>query len=323
MTTNANGVAAINDYPAKNTLNHADDFSSVSTNATSPIAHPARHTCSTSGFGLKRQSGKFCRAGCGKLRPSPKRMVHSNTLKSAVHFPTVSGILLCPEFSNAAQCRVRGCGLGAMVRKAIGVTDFTFETPSPPDARSNAEGGFSIQSGTETMKTITTGTPAQNTNDHTSLSFVRVEHHGKRNQRLTHWFDAPAESYVTGNATGFKLAKEFMAWLQNRPADYETGMIVREVMQAAFAVLSEPCKTGQLDRRGSAVTFLDSVASFLMYAATHSDHQAYLAGRVQRSETWERESAEIDAARNRATGQRLAAARKAKREAKAMEAGAA
>lgn len=161
-----------------------------------------------------------------------------------------------------------------------------------------------------------TGTTTQNTHDHTSLSFVKVEYKGPRKQRLTDWFAVPAETYVAGNITGYKIAGEFMAWLKNQPSNYATGLCVRDVMEAAFEALEEPSQFDKPDRRGCAVTFLDAMTAFLMFAATHCDHQAYLAGRVQRSADWARESAQMEAERNRETGRRLAAARKAKREAR-------
>ena len=173
------------------------------------------------------------------------------------------------------------------------------------------------------MADTPTPTSGTSTHDHTSLSFVKVEYKGPRKQRLTDWFAVPNEDYCTGNATGYRVAAEFMSWLQTRPATYETGMIVREIMAAAFAVLAEPHTQGKTGRRGAAVTFLDSMAGFIQFAATHSNHQAYLAGQAQRSENWAKESAQREVERNRETGRRLAAARKAKREAKAMEAGAA
>lgn len=168
-----------------------------------------------------------------------------------------------------------------------------------------------------TSQSTTTGASAQNTPAHTSLSFVKVEHFGKRNQKLTSWFAVPDEPYEIGNATGYKVAAEFMAWLQTRPNDYITGLFVRDVISAACGVLAEPCSpVGTHCKRGAAVSFLDGMAACLMFAATRSNHQAYLAGQAQRSEDWAKESAQMEAERNRATGQRLAAARKARREAR-------
>lgn len=165
------------------------DFTPSSSNATHSIAAPARPMARTGQFEpetmrvMAQTDAEWIAEYDGGvplvqppvahaiLRPSLKGTVHSNTLNVAVQVPTEeSGTLLCPEFSNAAQCRIHDCGLGAMVRKAIGVATFTFETPSPPDARSNAEGGFSVHVGTK-MKPTTTGTPAQSNHyDHIALT---------------------------------------------------------------------------------------------------------------------------------------------------------
>lgn len=91
-------------------------------------------------------------AGADMISPSPKSPVCRNTLNVAVATPTESGDLSCPEFCNAAPRRIHGYGLGAVVRKAIGVTTFTLRTPSPPGACRNAPSGFSVHVGTETMK---------------------------------------------------------------------------------------------------------------------------------------------------------------------------
>lgn len=85
--------------------------------------------------------------------------VHSNTMKSAVATSTESGVLSCPNTGvvrRALAAMPHGFGQGARIRKVRGVTDFTFETPCPPDARSNADGGFKSQSGAKTMQTQTT-----------------------------------------------------------------------------------------------------------------------------------------------------------------------
>lgn len=73
--------------------------------------------------------------------------VHSNTLKQAVATSTESGVLSCPNSGagrNLCAATPDGFGQGGLVRKAGRVTCFTFETPCPPDARSNANGGFSV-----------------------------------------------------------------------------------------------------------------------------------------------------------------------------------
>lgn len=174
---------------------------------------------------------------------------------------------------------------------------------------------------TKASDTTTGASPTTQTNDHTSLSFVRIEHKGPRRQRITHWFAVPDESYCDGNIRGYRVAAEFMAWLQNRPADYLTTLCVRDVISAACDVLAQPHTPNGNDRRGCAVSFLDAMADAIKFAAQHSNHAVCLPSRAQRSETWAKESAERDAERNRQTGQRLAAARKAKREARMAESG--
>lgn len=73
--------------------------------------------------------------------------VRRNTMNVAVATPTESGVLSCPN-SGAGRgvCAAMpdGFGQGASVRKAGGVATFTFLTPCPPDARRNANGGFSV-----------------------------------------------------------------------------------------------------------------------------------------------------------------------------------
>lgn len=161
------------------------------------------------------------------------------------------------------------------------------------------------------------GTPTSP--DHTSLSFVKVEHKGKRNQRLTSWFNVPDEDYGTGNATGCRVAGELMAWLQTSQATYDTGLHIRSVVGAAFKVLEEPFTPHKPDKHGAAVGFLDAMMSFLMFAAQRSNHQEFLAGKAQLMEQWAREVEQAEVERNRQTGQRLAAARKAKRAARMAE----
>lgn len=228
----------------------------------------------------------------------------------------VNEVFPCPEFNvldvGNAYPQGRRQRFGAVLKPHVHSLDLSSQRMV-----------FEIPEGIKAMKPTPTPTSGTSTHDHTSLSFVKVEYKGPRKQRLTDWFAVPNEDYCTGNATGYRVAAEFMSWLQTRPATYETGMIVREIMAAAFAVLAEPHTQGKTYRRGAAVTFLESMAGFIQFAATHSNHQAYLAGQAQRSENWAKESAQREVERNRETGRRLAAARKAKREAKAMEAGAA
>lgn len=191
----------------------------------------------------------------------------------------------------------------------------------PPTALENAEVDSKTCTRSMTMPEGTpTGASAQNTTtspDHHALSFVKVEFKGPRKQRLTDWFAVPDESYCDGNIRGYRVAAELMAWVQTNPADYGTGLVVREVMAEASAVLAQPhTPYGTPDRRGAAVGFLDAMAQCIQFVAHNSNHQAYFAGKAQQSETWAKESALRDAERNRETGRRLAAARKAKREAR-------
>ncbi len=76
--------------------------------------------------------------------------VRKNTMSSAVATSTVSEVLSCPN-SGAGRdlCAAMpdGFGQGGLVRKAGRVTELTFLTPCPPDARKNADGGFFTRSG--------------------------------------------------------------------------------------------------------------------------------------------------------------------------------
>ena len=102
----------------------------------------------------------------GTIMPTPAMgPVHSNTLKLAVAAPTESGVLSCPNSRvgrHILAAKPRRFGQGALVRKAGGVTSFTFETPCPPDAHSNADGGFKSQLGAETMQTANPKTAPTN-----------------------------------------------------------------------------------------------------------------------------------------------------------------
>ncbi|MBK7001826.1 MAG: hypothetical protein IPH35_18165 [Rhodoferax sp.] len=319
MTTNANGVVAINDYPAKNTLNHADDFSSVSTGATSQIAHAARTTCHTAGFRDNHEINTGTRnlgtpTGPGQQHGDIVAPGATNTIDTAVATFAEKKVFSRPEF-------LPSLGLGVVEPQGHQHGCIHVSSPSPTLCPTKSVSGCQSRTGANQMATAnTTPTPTSgNTPDHLALSFVKVESKGPRNQKITHWFAVPPESYVTGNATGYRVAGEFMAWLKNQPSNYITGLCVRDVMAAAFKALEEPFAHGKPDRRGAAVSFLDAMADFLMFAASHSNHAVYLPARAQRSEDWARESAEIERERNRQIGKRLAVARAAKREARMAE----
>lgn len=320
MTPTQNGLTAGNSQPAKNTFKQGANSTAATTKS---VAHPA---CTMSGTGHKGN----------QLNPKPVQHYAGaiiapgadNTKGIAVATPTESGVLSRLNSGTRMHCGCYGFWQDGPYRKAGRTAIPVLSTSCALNALDKAFAGFQSRIGatmfTDTQSCPATGhttsTPTQSTGtSHTTLSFVKVEHRGKRNQRLTHWFAVPDEDYCTGNATGYRVTAELMAWVQSRPSNYATGMIVREVMAAAFAVLAEPCTPHKPDRRGCAVSFLDAMAAFLMFAAQRSNHQAYLAGKAQRSEDWARESAQMDAERNRQTGQRLAAARRAKRAARMAE----
>lgn len=107
MTPTQNGAVAINDYPAKTTLNHADDFSAVSTGATSPVAHPARTMARTGHFCTDTVRVEQLVKHHGAVATMPAGA--DNTQQLADNRP-VSAVSFCPEFADTAQCRIHGYG---------------------------------------------------------------------------------------------------------------------------------------------------------------------------------------------------------------------
>lgn len=107
--------------------------------------------------------------------------VHSNTMPVAVATSTESGVLSCPNTGvvrHALAAMPHGFGQGARIRKVRGVATGTFETPCPPDARSNVEGGFSVfPVGAETMQTQTTPKAATTGNAPTVIYSNTVDRH--------------------------------------------------------------------------------------------------------------------------------------------------
>jgi len=99
----------------------------------------------------------------GMILATPgKGPARSNALSEAAAIPAENGILSFPVsgvgrgFSTRA---LNGCGRGGPSREHGRVTSDTFETPLPPNARSNAEGGFSSPEGAETMQSQSPVTP--------------------------------------------------------------------------------------------------------------------------------------------------------------------
>lgn len=106
--------------------------------------------------------------------------VLENTKKLAVATPTESGVLACPKLKAGRQSLAamsHGFGQGALVRKASGVTSFTFSTPCPPNALENADGGFKSQLGAKTMQTQTTPTAATTGHAPTVIYSNSVDRH--------------------------------------------------------------------------------------------------------------------------------------------------
>lgn len=288
MNQTHNGLTAPHDQPVKNTIKQD------------------RH------FTTNQLKNAVCRSRCGIINPKAKAPVIQNTTFVRSNRPD-SAVSLCPD-------SVIGFWADGPFREAGRTATTSVLNICPPTALQNAVVELKTRCRSMTMPTGTsTGASAQNNHDHTTLSFIRVEFKGPRKQRLTDWFNVPDEDYGSGNARGYRVAAEFMSWVQSRPASYETGMIVREIMAAAFAVLAAPCSPGTHCKRGAAVSFLDAMAECVMFVAGCTNHQTYLEGKAQHSEDWKKESALRDSERNRETGRRLAAARAAKRAARMAE----
>lgn len=86
----------------------------------------------------------------GTIAATPTGAGARNTTSEAVATPTESGVLSCPNAGHgriSCAAMLQGFGQGASVRKAGGVASDTLRTPCPPDARRNAEGGFSTPEG--------------------------------------------------------------------------------------------------------------------------------------------------------------------------------
>lgn len=117
----------------------------------------------------------------GTISPTPEMgPVLKNTIYEAVATSTESGVLACPKFKAGRQSMAamsQGFGQGARIRKVRGVASYTFLTPCPPDARSNAEGGFQSQSGAKTMQTQTTPKAATTGNAPTVIYTNTVDRH--------------------------------------------------------------------------------------------------------------------------------------------------
>lgn len=117
----------------------------------------------------------------GTITPTPAMgPVHSNTMYEAVATSTESGVLSCPNSGAGRQSLAampHGFGQGARIRKVRGVASYTFETPCPPDARSNAKGGFKSHEGAKTMQTQTTPKAATTGNAPTVIYTNTVDRH--------------------------------------------------------------------------------------------------------------------------------------------------
>lgn len=142
---------------------------------TAPHSQPVKNTFKQDRhFTTNQQKKTVCRSRCGIIRTKAKTLVIETTLRLAVYSPTVSGVSLCPNSGagrGVSMAQREGCGLGAMVRKAIDVTNLTVSTPSPPDAYETVSSGFSVRLGTETMKPTTTpSTQGNTTHDHIALT---------------------------------------------------------------------------------------------------------------------------------------------------------
>ena len=160
-------------------------------------------------------------------------------------------------------------------------------------------------------------TTTKSNTDQFQLSFVKVQFKGRRNQRVTDWFAVPDESYGDGNTTGFKVAAELMAYVQATTNNF----VLREVIEAAGKVRHDtdvmPCSADIADRRGAAVTFLNSMADFIHWSASNCDHQLYLATKVKQQIDFQIELAAEREKDKQALIARLQKARALKRVAKA------
>jgi hypothetical protein len=89
----------------------------------------AKTTLTAAAIGMALVSGTMAATRASGL-------VCRNAFIEAVASPTESGLLSRPNLTVY--------GRGALIRKVGGVTTGTFETPRPPYARSNANGGLSV-----------------------------------------------------------------------------------------------------------------------------------------------------------------------------------
>ena len=151
------------------------------------------------------------------------------------------------------------------------------------------------------------------------LSF-RTRHTDVRGNILAeNAFDVPPENYERGWDTGRRAAAEFLAVLKVKPGNGEQpyGLRLRDLLPDVGKAMAEFEKGNRPDREGAALGFLSVLDAAIKYAVHNADMQGYVQRELDSSEAWRLKDAEREAANQVELVERVQAARKAKRAAKA------
>lgn len=121
------------------------------------------------------------------------------------------------------------------------------------------------------------------------------------------------EDYESGNITGTRAARDFMAALAAGVDEGDTYLVAGQkrydpmhVIKAAVSHLDGP-------RRGAAVGFLRSLENMLIFAAVRCAHQDYFKHRIESMERRREETIELNAQEKAEFVARMNAAKAAKR----------
>ena len=183
-----------------------------------------------------------------------------------------------------------------------------------------------------TVNTPITGTPAVSTitrrtkpavvtiTKPSGLSFHTRHTEVRGNAVLENAFDVPPEGYDYGWDTGRRAAAELLASIKAAPRDGMPmfGRRLSDLLPDVEKAMAERTTGDTPDRRGAALGFLSVLDAAIQFAAHNADMQSYVQRELDRSEARRLREVERKAAERVEFVARMQAARKAKREARAV-----
>lgn len=262
---------------------------------------------------------RICRAlrGCAIIAPShASGPVRSNTFSEAVATPTDKRGFATSESQTGAgasgDCHA-GFGRGGPTREDGRTTSDVFETPRPPDARSNADGGFvHVPEGIDMTRTTSTkGKTARTQATHKTtpipaLPFVTHTVGPRGGHIRTNFFDAPTTgTWTEGSQFGNRAAAALLAWAAaGCDPHISLHTFIKSVATASGGTESE---------RGAAFAVLEVLSESFKFAAKRGSWDRYFEGKAREDTKW----VEIEKKREANRIQRSIEARRAKRAADA------